>query len=226
MKLRFTLFYTLLFVLVTHAQDFNVGIKVGAGSSQYTFDEILYVNVSTATVLQVRPVGSVFAYNVGTYGRYNLGNIPLGVRLGLQYTNAGGKVEVYEQANNTNIHINEHNHRIDIPLQLTYNLKSFRVLGGVSYVLDIGRSTEVVDYLTTNFVDTDRFNFTVGSAQQNYWTYHFGIGVEVDNWALDLLFENSMSEDLTGSSAEAHFNFGPNPRMFSINYTYFLFRDR
>jgi hypothetical protein len=216
------LFLALIASALVYSQDFNVAIKVGAGSSDYDFDDLEYVNPETNTAVRIRDIGSIFSYNIGGYARYNFGVLPLGVRLGLQYTNLGGKVEVFEHATNFNRHITERNHRLDIPLTLTGNIKWFRVLAGVTYAIDIGRSQEVRNYLDDTFVQTGRFDFVVNSPSQNYWTYSLGLGADFNTWAIDILWEDPLSQDISGSREAGVFNFGPNAKQVTINLSFLI----
>jgi hypothetical protein len=216
----------LLFIFATviaSAQNFNVGIKGGIGSSQYSFDDDLeYVSEDRSTAVTVKKVGSVVSYNIGAVSKIDLPVIPVSARLGIQYTNLGGKVEVREQARNTNRYLDEHNGRLDIPMQLTLNLSKFRVIGGVGYAMDISRSTAVVDYLNSQYVETERFNFAVQSEKQNYWTYNVGAGFEMQNWGLEILWEAPMSENISANADQSVFTFAPNPSQFSVNFVYYL----
>ncbi len=142
--------------------------------------------------------------------------------LELQYTNLGGQVEELEYATNFNRYIDEHNRRIDIPIQLTVNLSKFRLIGGVVYAIDINRSSAVVDYLNTTFVETGRFDFAVQFERQNYWTYNVGVGFETQNWGLELLWEGPMSENISANEDQTVFTFAPNAGQFSVNFIYYL----
>ena len=99
------------------AQNFNVGVKAGIGTSRYSFDDDLeYVSSDRTTAVTVKRIGSVVSYNIGVISKIDIPLIPVSARLGIQYTNLGGQVEVREQARNTNRYIDENNGRVDIPI--------------------------------------------------------------------------------------------------------------
>jgi hypothetical protein len=205
------------------AQNFNVGVKAGIGTSRYSFDDDLeYVSSDRTTAVTVKRIGSVVSYNIGVISKIDIPLIPVSARLGIQYINLGGQVEVREQARNTNRYIDENNGRVDIPIQLTVYLSKFRLIGGVGYSIDISRSTAVVDYLNTEYVETGRFDFAVQSQKMNYWTYNVGAGFETQNWGFEILWEGPMSEDISSNVDQSVFTFAPNAGQFSVNFIYYL----
>lgn len=223
-QMKKSLFFVFVFTAsLASAQNFNIGIKSGIGTSRYSFDDDLeYVSSDRTTAVSVKKIGSVVSYNIGAISKIDLPVVPVSARLGLQYTNLGGQVEVREYATNFNRYISEHNGRIDIPIQLSVNLSKFRIKGGVGYAIDIARSTAVVDYLNSTFVETGRFDFAVQSEKQNYWTYNVGAGFETQNWGLEVLWEGPMSENISSNADQSVFTFAPNAGQFSVNFTYYL----
>ena len=88
--------------------------------------------------------------------------------------------------------------------------------------MGISRSTEIADVLHATYVETGKFDFGVVTEKKNYWNWNFGIGVVFDQFALDVLVETPMKENLSFNSSENRYYFGPNPEVVTFSFTYFI----
>lgn len=220
MKKYLTVFL-LLIVGVSNAQEFNYGIKVSAGSSFYSFEELSYVNTETQTVLLISPYQQNFAYNLGGMALYEFENTRLSLRGALQYTNYSAEVNILDGFDNSSKTILETSHRIDIPISVVLRLKTFRLFAGFGYVFDVARSDRVADYINDQYADESQVPFTVTSNQQNYFTYHAGLGFRWNKTTLDVVWESAFTEDLSGEAGDSY-NFAPNPStvMLSLGFLF------
>ena len=224
MKKIITISILLITAQFASAQLIKVGIVGGLGSANYTFDKIEYINEEDRIAVNMYHEGNVLAYNIGAMARVNIPLLPMSARISALYSGTGGKVGVYDIGANSVRVTTENNGRVEIPLQLSINLTKVRIIGGVGYAFDVNRGTNTVDYLNAEFVNTGKFDFDVVSKKLNYWTYSFGLGLELDKIELDLIFNGAMSEDISADAANNAFVFAPNSGVFTVNLTYFLFQ--
>lgn len=204
------------------AQLFKFGVQAGLGGSGYGFDELSYNNEQSSVVLILNPEGGAFSYNVGATAHLTLEELPIGFRGSVLFSSMGGKVNIHDYFVNSYTLIEEKNTRLDIPLSLSFNLNSFRVIGGFGYAIDLNRGGETVEYLNSDYVETGKFNFDVISESANYWTFNFGIGFEGEKVAIDIIYNGRMNQNISGDRDANLFVFSPNPSGMTINLSYFF----
>lgn len=217
------LFLLLLLVggLSAQSQSFQYGIKAGLGTSYYDFEDLTYINASTLTVLYISPYSSNVGWNIGATGIYSFENLPFSVRLALQYTGSGGQVNILDGFSNSSTTIKEYSSRVDVPLTITWNYKRFRVLGGVGYAFDVDRSESVANHINNRYADSGSIPFVVTSEQNNYMTYHLGLGLMYDKFSVDVVWDNPFDQVMEGTDGVTY-NFGPNAKLVTVNFGFYF----
>ncbi len=156
--------------VAAQAQTFVAGVKAGASSSHVKLRDL------QNDPLQYAKADKITGYHVGAFARLQV----LGVLLQpeLLLSSSGGKVEVTDSQNSTNLYIEKFRFtRMDVPLLLGYNfLKVARVQAGpvASTLLSAKQDGhDIEDY----FANSD-------------WGYQAGVGVDIWNLTLDVRYEH------------------------------------
>ncbi|RIJ43113.1 porin family protein [Pontibacter oryzae] len=152
------------------AQTFVAGVKGGLGSSHIKLRDL------KNDPLQYAEAENVTGYHLGAFARLQV----LGVLLQPEFilSSTGGKVEVTDNANSTNVHIEKFRfNRLDVPLLLGYNfLKVARVQAGPMASTLISAKQDGQN-IKDHFASSD-------------WGYQAGLGVDIWNLTLDIRYEH------------------------------------
>jgi len=159
--------------LAAKAQFFTAGIKGGISSSSIDVDNV------ENNLTQFKEADNITGYHGGVFLRFRAGNVfvqPEGL-----FTYSGGKVEVSDDPNSSDVHIEKFNlNRLEVPVLLGYSF--FKILrinaGPVASVLLNGKfeGEKIDQYLD----DTE-------------WGWQAGVGLDIGNITADVRYQTLQS---------------------------------
>ncbi|MBF9253489.1 PorT family protein [Pontibacter sp. 172403-2] len=159
--------------IAAKAQFFTAGVKAGVSSSSIDVDNI------ENNITQFKEADNITGYHAGAFLRFKSGNVFVQPEGLLTYT--GGKVEVSDDPNSSDVHIEKFNFsRLDVPILLGYSF--FKVLrlnaGPVASVLLNGKfeGEKIDQYLE----DTE-------------WGWQAGVGLDIGNLTADVRYQTLQS---------------------------------
>ncbi|GAB3822581.1 porin family protein [Pontibacter rugosus] len=158
-KVLFTLATVLIINMAAQAQIFQAGVKGGLSSSNVSLKEL------RNDPLQYTEADNLTGYHVGAFARLNILNVVLQPEFIL--ASSGGKVEVTDNANSTNVYVEKFRfNRMDVPLLIGYNFfKVARVQAGPVASTLITAKQEGSN-IKDRFANSD-------------WGYQAGVGVDM-----------------------------------------------
>ena len=158
----------------TYAQFFTFGPKVGFSSSRLSLEE----------ARQIRSGASTVGFHAGIFTRFTV--LGLYAQPELLFTQAGGQIEIKDQASDNFTQIQELTYnKLDIPVMLGFRMGDvLRVNAGPSFSLILGQDARTEG--TTAEVKNNYENATVG--------YQIGGGLDIGKLVLDVRYEGNLSK--------------------------------
>lgn len=159
--------------LAAKAQFFTAGIKAGVSSSS-----IDVKNVEN-NLTQFKEADNITGYHAGAFLRFRAGNVYVQPEGLLTYT--GGKVEVSDDPNSSDVHIEKFNFsRLDVPILLGYSLfKIVRINAG-----------PVASVLLNGKFEGEKIDQYMNDAE---WGWQAGVGLDIGNLTADLRYQTLQS---------------------------------